>query len=425
MKASLLQEQTLRLAMTQELRQAITMLQYNAQELTEFLYEQSLENPLIELKRSEGKRRTVENRMEIYSSNSDTLQQHLLKQLQEYVIEEKQKRILAFLVHNIDENGYLRETDEELAALLNMPIDQVCECMRIIQSLEPAGVGARTLQECLKLQLKRLQERDILAEEMIEYHFASFAKKDWKHLSQVLKCKTEELQEAMRIIVSLQPKPGLAFSSEKPIYIVPDLAVRKENGRLFIEMQQGNMPKIEVHSEYSAMLEQETEREVASYLSQKYQHVQWILRSLEQRKRTLLNVMDAIVAKQTDFFQKGPLFLKPLSLKEVAEELEMHESTISRATRNKYVQTPYGLFEMKYFFSNSVSGEDDEAVSSKRVKELLKSLVEKENKQKPLSDQKLVALLEQEHGIIISRRTVAKYREQLKIPSSSLRKTIG
>jgi RNA polymerase sigma-54 factor len=345
--------------------------------------------------------------------------------LREYTVTHEQSRGLSFLVQNIDENGYLQETDKELAVLLGVPIEQVQGYVEILQSLEPAGVGARTLQECLAIQLKRLQKRNGLAEDIIEKHFGIFSKKDWRQLAQVLKCKSEELQDAVQTIVSLQPKPGLAFSSEKPIYIVPDLVVSKENNQLIIEIQKENMPKVEIQAEYSALLREETEREVSSYLSQKYQHVQWILKSLEQRKRTLLNVMSVIVEKQEDFFLKGPMFLKPLSLKEVAEKLGLHESTISRATRNKYVQTPYGVFEMKYFFSNSVASEDDEAISTKRVKELLKVLVEKENKQKPLSDQKLVALLEQEHGILISRRTVAKYREQMKIPSSSLRKTIG
>ncbi|UOY91057.1 RNA polymerase factor sigma-54 [Ectobacillus sp. JY-23] len=418
MKASLVQEQSLRLAMTQELRQAIAMLQYNAQELTEFLYEQSLENPLIELKIREGGRKT-ENQMEIYGSHSETLQQHLLEQLR--IHKAANMRALRFIVDNIDENGYLRESDEELAALLNIPIDEVRACVHVLQDLEPAGVGARTLQECLLLQLKRLQKRCGLAEQMIAYHFNAFAKKDWKQLTQALKCHGEELQQAMRVIVSLQPKPGLAFSSEKPLYVVPDLAVHRKNGELIITVEQTHLPKIEIHPTYSAMLTTEAERDVASYLAQKQQHVQWLLKSLEQRKITLLRVMEVIVARQSAFFMRGPLFVQPLALKEVATELGLHESTVSRATRNKFVQTPYGLFEMKYFFSNAVSEED---VSALRVKELLKSMIEKEDKRKPLSDQKIVQWLEKEHGIAVSRRTVAKYREQLKIPASSLRKTM-
>ncbi|MED1597134.1 MULTISPECIES: RNA polymerase factor sigma-54 [Bacillus] len=433
MKASLLQEQSLRLAMTQELRQAITMLQYNVQELSEFLYEQSLENPLIELggferekKKSSSKStgKQVNNQMEIYSVDSTTIQQHLLDQIQYYKIDEEQRKAASFIIMNMDENGYLQETNEELAELLAAHIDVVDCSMELVQSLEPAGVGARNIQECLSLQLKRLQKRDELAEMIVDEHFVYFVKKDWRKLIHVMKCNNEELQSAVDCITSLQPKPGLAFSSEKPLYIVPDMAVKKDGDRLVLQMNERNMPRIEIHSEYSALLHN-SESEVASYVSEKYQHVQWIMRSLKQRKQTLLQVMEIIMKKQRDFFWQGPEYLKPLSLKEVAEELSVHESTISRATRNKYVQTPHGLFEMKSFFSNAVVTTEDEAVSTKRVKQLMQALVEKENKKKPLSDQKISKLLEEEHEIVISRRTVAKYREQMNIPASSLRKTIG
>jgi RNA polymerase sigma-54 factor len=324
----------------------------------------------------------------------------------------------------MDGNGYLQETNEELSELLSAPIDVVDRSVELVQSLEPAGVGARNIQECLSIQLKRLPRRNGLAEEIIDDHFNYFVKKDWRKLVQVLKCTNEELQDAVNCITSLQPKPGLAFSSDKPLYIVPDMAVKKDGDHLVLQMNERNMPRIEIHSEYSALLNN-SESEVASYVSEKYQHVQWIMRSLKQRKQTLLQVMNSIMEKQHDFFWGGPEYLKPLALKEVAEELGVHESTISRATRNKYVQTPHGLFEMKSFFSNSISTTEDEAVSTKRVKQFIQTLVGAENKKKPLSDQKISKLLEEEHEIVISRRTVAKYREQMHIPASSLRKTIG
>lgn len=432
MKATLLQEQSLRLAMTQELRQAITMLQYNVQELSEFLYEQSLENPLIEMgcfdrekkSKSSNMGKQLENGMEIYSVNSMTIQQYLLSQLQYYSIDETERKMISYIILSLDENGYLKESNEELAALLSAPVLKIGELMELVQSLEPAGVGARDIQECLTLQLKRLQNKSELAELITEKYFDYLVKKDWRKLLQLLKCGKEELQEAVHIITSLQPKPGLAFSSEKPLYIVPDIAVKRDGERLVIQMNERNMPKIEIHSEYSALLHN-SEGEVASYVSEKYHHVQWIMRSLKQRKRTLLQVMEVITEKQRDFFMNGPHHLKPLSLKEVAEILGVHESTISRATRNKYVQTPHGLLEMKSFFSNAVVTIDDEAVSTKRVKQLIQQFVEKENKTKPLSDQKISKMLEEEHEVVVSRRTVAKYREQLHIPASSLRKTIG
>lgn len=432
MKATLLQEQSLRLAMTQELRQAITMLQYNVQELSEFLYEQSLENPLIEMgcfnrekkSKSSNMGKQLENGMEIYSVDSMTIQQYLLNQLRYYSIDETERKMISYIILSLDENGYLKESNEELAALLSAPVLKIGELMEIVQSLEPAGVGARDIRECLTLQLKRLQNKSELAELITGKYFDYLVKKDWRKLLKLLKCSKEELQEAVRIITSLQPKPGLAFSSEKPMYIVPDIAVKRDGEQLVIQMNERNMPKIEIHSEYSELLHN-SEREVASYVSEKYQHVQWIMRSLKQRKQTLLQVMEVITEKQRDFFMNGPHHLKPLSLKEVAEILGVHESTISRATRNKYVQTPHGLLEMKSFFSNAVVTTDDEAVSTRRVKQFIQQFVEKENKTKPLSDQKISNMLEEEHEVVVSRRTVAKYREQLHIPASSLRKTIG
>lgn len=431
-KASLLQEQSLRLTMTQELRQAITMLQYNVQELSEFLYEQSLENPLIEMgcfdrekkSKSSNKGKQQENGMEIYSVDSMTIQQYLLSQLQYYSIDETERKMLSYIILSIDENGYLKESNEELAVLLAAPLSKVDEMMEVVQSLEPAGVGARNIQECLTLQLKRLQSGSDLAELITEQYFDYLVKKDWRKLLQLLKCTKEELQEAVDVITSLQPKPGLAFSSEKPMYIVPDLAVKRKGDSLVIQMNERNMPKIEIHSEYSELLHN-SEKEVASYVSEKYQHVQWIVRSLKQRKQTLLQVMEVITEKQRDFFMNGPHYLKPLALREVAEILGVHESTISRATRNKYVQTPHGLLEMKSFFSNAIVTTEDEVVSTKRVKQLIQQFVNNENKTKPLSDQKISKMLEEEHEVVVSRRTVAKYREQLNIPASSLRKTIG
>ncbi|WP_129730039.1 RNA polymerase factor sigma-54 [Ectobacillus funiculus] len=428
MKMGLLQEQTMRLAMTQELRQAITMLQYNAQELTEFLYEQSLDNPLIELKSFDRDKRRkthkqIANSIEIYGDVSVSLQQHLLEQLHDWKLSSAEKRIASFVISNIDENGYLQEGTDEMAKWLSVSVEEIENCIQLVQKLEPTGVAARTLQECLTIQLKRLQKGSEMAECIIENYFDLLAKKDWKQLVQALKCTTEDLQGAVQCIMALQPRPGLAFSTEKPFYIVPDLNVTKINNQLVIQLNEEHMPKIEVHAQYSALL-REAEHEVASYISEKHQQLQWLVRSLEQRKRTLLQVMDVIVDRQREFFLNGPLFLKPLQLKEVAEELGFHESTISRAARGKYVQTPYGLMEMKYFFSNAVSA-GEEGTSSKRVKGLIQTLIDKENKKKPLSDQKICDLLTQQYDILVSRRTVAKYREQLHIPASSLRKTIG
>ena len=252
--------------------------------------------------------------MEIYSVDSTTIQQHLLNQLQYYKIDEEERKAASFIIMNMDGNGYLQETNEELSELLSAPIDVVDCSVELVQSLEPAGVGARNIQECLSIQLKRLQRRNGLAEEIIDDHFNYFVKKDWRKLVQVLKCTNEELQDAVNCITSLQPKTCSAFSSYKPLYIVPDMAVKKDGDHLVLQMNERNMPRIEIHSEYSALLNN-SESEVASYVSEKYQHVQWIMRSLKQRKQTLLQVMNIIMEKQHDFFWGGPRVFKTTCIK--------------------------------------------------------------------------------------------------------------
>ncbi len=420
------QEQSLRFVMTQELRQSITMLQYNAQELTEFLYEQILENPLVDLSsfHQRKEKRVVDNQMDIYSARPVTLLQHLRSQLSEMAVPSYLRKVVVCLIDSLNESGYLEETEEELAALLQVSHAEVEQSIEILQMLEPAGVGARSLQECLGLQLKRLQNRNTLAEQLVFHYFQEVARRDWRRLSQELHVKMSELQAAVDTILSLQPKPGLAYSQELPQYIIPDIRVEKVKDTYVVELQQSYIPKVKIHSDYRDLLAKSTERDVTTYLSDKYQHVNWILRSLEQRDRTLLQVMEAIVRRQEDFFQKGPSYIKPLSLKEIANELHIHESTVSRATRHKYVATPYGVVEMKSFFSYAIHSAAEE-ISTKRVKELVKGFIETENKRKPYSDQKLAGLLESSYGISLSRRTVAKYREQCNIPCAAHRKQIG
>lgn len=409
--------------MTQELRQSIMMLQYNAQELTEFLQEQMLENPLIEL--GGFHKGTVDNQMDIYREKPVTLWQHLQSQLREMVLPKDMQRLVMLLIDCLTESGYIEDTEDELAGILQASLPDVKQSILILQTMEPAGVGARSLQECLSLQLKRLHRRDELAEQLVSSHFEDLARRDWKRLLQLLHINASQLQEALDTIVALQPKPGLAFSHDISPYITPDIKVIKHTDTYVVELQRKYIPKIRIHPDYRNLLDNHSEQEVTTYLSEKYHQVNWILRSMEQRDRTLVEVMQAIIRRQEDFFRKGPLHIKPLSLKEIADELHIHESTVSRATRHKYVDTSYGLYEMKFFFSHALPSSEQEGVSAKRVKELLKRLVDEENKNKPYSDQKLVVLLEGRYRISISRRTVAKYREQCNVPCATKRKRIG
>ncbi|WP_088069785.1 RNA polymerase factor sigma-54 [Gottfriedia luciferensis] len=430
MEMNLMQKQSLKLAMTQELRQAITMLQFNAQELTDFLFEQSLENPLIEVETpyndfssSKIKQQTTSNGqgMELYTRRTETLQEDLISQLNELKIENEEYKIIKYLIYNLDKNGFLMESDEELLHELNVSNVQLQICIETLQNFEPAGVGARSVKECLLIQLNRLETDTTIAKQIIKGYFDLFVNKNWKEIAKKLKVSLPDLQKEIDLILTLQPRPGLNYFQEQVNYVAPDLTVEKIGEEFVVLINDKIMPRLKVLNEYSSILNGKHEKEVSAYLKDKNTQVNWLMKSLEERKSTMLSVMNCILRKQIAFFEKGPANLKTLTLKEIAEELSLHESTISRTCKNKYVQTPFGLFEMKKFFHQGVSA-DGEELASTSVQVFIKQLVDGENKEKPLSDQKIVELLAQKHGVEISRRTVAKYRDILRIPGSSKRK---
>lgn len=430
MEMNLMQKQSLKLAMTQELRQAITMLQYNAQELTDFLFEQSLENPLIEVEtpysdysssKVSKQTTTHDHGMELYTRKTESLQEELISQLNELKLDHDEYRIIKYLIYNIDKNGFLMETDEELIHELGISYSQLQICIEILQKFEPAGVGARSVKECLSIQLNGLNRDTSIAKQIINEYFDMFVNKNWKEIAKKLKMSLGELQKEIDLILTLQPRPGLNYYQDQVNYVAPDLSVEKIGDEFVVLINDKIMPRLKVLNEYSSILNGQHEKEVSTYLKDKNTQVNWLMKSLEERKSTMLSVMNCILHKQLAFFDKGPAFLKSLTLKEIAEELSLHESTISRTCKNKYVQTPFGLFEMKQFFHQGVSA-DGEELASTSVQVFIKQLVDEENKEKPLSDQKLVELLSQKHGVEISRRTVAKYRDILRIPGSSKRK---
>ncbi|MFF2877103.1 RNA polymerase factor sigma-54 [Gottfriedia sp. NPDC057991] len=430
MEMNLMQKQSLKLAMTQELRQAITMLQFNAQELTDFLFEQSLENPLIEVETpyndytsSKIKQQTTlgGQGMELYTRRTETLQEELVSQLNELKIDNEEYKIIKYLIYNIDKNGFLMESDEELIHELNISLVQLQICIEILQRFEPSGVGARSVKECLLIQLNGLEVDTTIAKQVIKDYFDLFVNKNWKEIAKKLKISLPDLQREIDLILTLQPRPGLNYFQDQVNYVAPDLTVEKIGGEFVVLINDKIMPRLKVLNEYSSILNGQHEKEVSVYLKDKNTQVNWLMKSLEERKSTMLSVMNCILRKQIAFFEKGPANLKTLTLKEIAEELSLHESTISRTCKNKYVQTPFGLFEMKKFFHQGVSV-DGEELASTSVQVFIKQIVDEENKEKPFSDQKLVELLAEKHGVEISRRTVAKYRDILRIPGSSKRK---
>lgn len=435
LKAGLWQQQTLKLAMTQELSQAIALLQYSAHELTAFLEDKALENPLLQVENGNIKPMNPlidRNRRKHQKAEKDwidqiadkpfSLEDYLLSQLKITNLSVEQLSVIRHLILNLDENGYFTGDLSEIAKNLRVMEDSVEECLAIIQTLEPAGIGARNLQECLLMQIYYLNPDNELAQKIIGDHFIPFAEKKWKKIAKELKVTLKDIQDVYDQIQTLNPKPGAILGKEATTYIIPDAIVEQSSEGLTVRMSDESLPRISLNEQYYHKFKDQ-DQQVSRFLQDKLQDYQWIQKSIEQRKETLTRVVAKIIEKQASFFQKGSQYLVPMTMKEVAGELDIHESTVSRAVREKYVQTPIGTFALKTFFTSTIQTvSDDENTSSTQVKKKIATLIEKENKQKPLSDQEIVEHLKIEEGMVVSRRTIAKYRDQLGIPSSSKRK---
>jgi RNA polymerase sigma-54 factor len=435
LQAGLWQQQTLKLAMTQELSQAIALLQYSAHELTAFLEDKALENPLLQIENGNVKpmnplidrnrrkhQKAEKDWIEQIADKPFSLEDYLLSQLKITNLSAEQLSVIRHLIQNLDENGYFLGDLDEIAQKLRVPEDLVEECLAVIQTLEPAGIGARNLQECLLMQIYYKNPNNELAQKIISEYFIPFADKKWKQIAKELKITLKEIQDIFDQIQSLNPKPGAILGKEATSYIIPDAIVEQSSEGLTVRMSDESLPRISLNEQYYNKFKDE-DQQVNRFLQDKLQDYQWIQKSIEQRKETLTKVVAKIIEKQVAFFQKGSQYLVPMTMKEVAGELEIHESTVSRAVREKYVQTPIGTFALKSFFTSTIQTvSDEENTSSTQVKKKIATLIEKENKQKPLSDQEIVEQLKTEEGMVVSRRTIAKYRDQLGIPSSAKRK---
>lgn len=430
----LFQQQTLKLSMTQELSQAIALLQYSTHELSNFLENKAIDNPLIQLDSNQmmefGRNRKKTKKMNIDSKNNwieqisekvGSLDPYLLSQLSPN-IEGYNKKIFLHLIENIDESGYLRIEIESVANIFRVSSNEVERHINLLQSLEPAGIGARSLQECLLLQLNRFQEPNQLAITIIDEYFIPFAEKKWKDIAKNLQVSLKDIQDVFDYIQALNPRPGARFSVEKAAYVVPDVMVEWDGNEIKLHFNDQMLPKVSLNETYINNLNAHQDPAVKTFLQEKMQDFQWVVRSLEQRRQTLTKVVIKIVEKQPEFFRYGSKSIKPMTMKEIADELGIHESTVSRTVREKYIQTPFGTFDMRSFFTSTIQTASEESTSSAQVKQIIRQLIEKENKQKPLSDQDIVSLLNDQEGIVVSRRTVAKYRDQLGILSSSKRK---
>jgi RNA polymerase sigma-54 factor len=445
----LLQQQQIKLVMTPELRQSITILQYSATDLMDFLHEQANENPLLEIEEPElmkmeeriphDKQKTgweesergsyvdfvvskedYVNPIDYYSEDHITLQKYLDEQIQYLHLTRREEKILQFLVGNLDGNGYLEATYESAPRSLNVTLGEWEQGIETLQQLEPFGVGARNLEECLLIQLRHTEWKDELCEKVIRFHLPDLAARRYQKIAVKFKIAIEEVQQIADFITGLHPKPGVLFHTHDLKFIIPDVFVdRVEDGQYIIQANDRILPRIHFNKQYEGLIGQPGEAK--HFLEERLNRLNWLVKSLDQRKRTIIRVTEAIIEEQKDFFESRESVLKPLTLREIAQKINVHESTVSRATHQKYVQTPRGVFELKYFFANRLTSSSGENTSADHVKQLVKQLVECENKRKPLSDQKLVQLLK-DRDVEVARRTVAKYRDELGILSSTQRK---
>lgn len=466
-------EQMQKLVMTPELIQAIQILQFNTQELDTYLEEQVLVNPLLDVtsptseakekkeepeqtnekqkdqeidwaeyvknyddisyKQKQSSNDEQEHNTENYGVAEVTLAEHLMFQLQFAVTTAKEKKIGRFIIESVDENGYLLlgkshtkpdETCEEIATLIGESKEDVCKVLSIVQTFDPAGVAARNLKECLKIQIlaSNCKYKTIAAQMVMDY-LEDIGANRLNIVSKAMKISTKRTQEIADYIKTLEPKPGRQFASMSGVkYVIPDVTIEKSEEGYTIVVNDITAPKLYINAHYKKMLmTSDKESNLYKFLTGRLNSAVWLIKSIEQRKQTIYNVVSAIVNYQKDFFEQGKKALKTLTLKQVAEEVGIHESTVSRAINGKYLQCPRGIYEMKYFFSSGIESSYGEGIASEGVKSFIFDLIENENQEKPLSDQHIGDILIKK-GINISRRTVAKYRDDMGIPSSSKRK---
>jgi RNA polymerase sigma-54 factor len=475
METRLSLRQSQRVVMTPLLQQAIQLLQLSTLELQEVVQKELLENPLLEevptepsaetppapdaaaapaapevapvepvpVERERGtddlpfdlnavmfddheERSLVaqEDRDELPFENlvrsQSSLADHLEDQLRFASEDPTTRRIGAEIIGNLDEDGYLRAEVGELAQRCNVTAEEVERVLALVQGFDPPGVAARTIQECLLIQLKTDPDPDPVSVEIVEQHFDDLSRRRYPDIARALKLSLDRVMESVEEIMGLEPKPGRRFGGADTRYIVPDVVVQKMGNDYVVLLNEDGIPRLRVNALYRSLLRNSGD-EARQYVEQKLRSAVWLIKSVDQRQRTLRKVTQSIVKFQREFLDKGLPYLRPLSLRDVGEDIGMHESTISRVTTNKYVETPQGLFELKFFFHSGIASGDGEMVSSISVKKMIQDLLANEDPSKPLSDQEVAQILKG-RALVIARRTVAKYREELGILPSHQRR---
>ncbi len=467
------------LVMTPQLQQAIKLLQLSRMELVDLVQQELEENPILEegteiLEEKEASEEAAElqevaaggeeikevsgerdglndidwqtylegynlggSTADCYEEDEDrpsfenlltkksTLSDHLMWQLNLSRLGNLERRVASEIIGNLDNDGYLKASLEEIAEATGVVAADVEKVLAVVQEFDPPGVACRSLQECLLRQVAQLDMSGSLVEKILSQHIAELETRRYPVIAKALGVSLEEVLAAAKIISNLDPRPGSAYGQDDVHYIVPDIFVYKIGEEYVVVLNDEGLPNLRINAFYrSALAEGSTIDEKAGvYIQEKLRGALWLIKSIHQRQRTIYKVTKSIIKFQREFFDRGIEHLKPLVLRDVAEDIEMHESTISRVTTNKYVQTPQGLFELKYFFNSSINTTGGDSIASESVKNRIKEIVSGENPKKPYSDQKLVELLHQ-HGIDIARRTVTKYREMLGIGSSTERRRL-
>lgn len=439
-----------KLTLTPQLQQSIRILQMSGPELTEYAQQLTLENPVMEiephyeeLERHEKLQKKLEwleetdeeNRIyyqsapdreeyqfSVVSGEQDTLTYHLLYQLDLLSLPASEHTIAKYIIQSLNENGYLETDLKEIASSLHIGMDEAEKALKLVQSFEPWGVAARNLKECLLIQLKHKGITNPFVFDIVNHYLEELGKNKLNVIAKELKLSVDEVKKLYNMIKSLNPHPGSSYNSvQQTRYITADIIVVKFKDYYEVLLNDFAYPRISISKFYKNTFSYTSDAQTKEYIHKKIDQASWIMKCIEQRNNTILNVVKSIVEIQKSFFDKGPGHLVPLVLTDIADKLSIHESTVSRAVHDKYLQCSWGIFELKYFFSTGVSTTSADDTTAENIKIAMKDLIEHEDKKKPYSDQKITNLLH-EKGIRLSRRTVAKYRDEMGIPAASLRK---
>ncbi len=463
-----------KLILTPSLQQAIKLLPMSTLELADMLNQEVVENPLLEeipsedlqaseaqpatdkadeqdAQRTEGKADNWEdNDYEYYFSEylddgyrsrvptevkelppientlstGSSLTDHLEWQLSLKTDDAVERAVGTAIIGNLDDDGYLVASVSEIAQMGPWPVERVEEALRLVQTFDPTGVAARDLQESLTLQLRQLGLDGTPTERIVAEHLRLLQNHQIPELARKMGMSIDDLREHIEVIRHLDPKPGARYNQRQPEYVMPDVYIVKVDDQYVAVLNDDGLPQLRISSSYKRLLDKDqADADTRSYVKDRFNAARWLLKSVEQRQKTIQKVATSIINFQRDFLEHGIEHLRPLVLRDVANDIGMHESTVSRVVTNKYMHTPQGVFEMKYFFHSGISSTFGDAVSSVTIKQRIKKIIEAEDPRKPLSDSKIVSILQRE-GLVLARRTIAKYREELRIPTSNQRKVL-